>query len=116
MSPVASSTQRYRTASLWFELDSKSLAVNRQEADWNAVKRGTVQHEVFDGDKAIAIADNEGVTIKVNCRKDAAKIEEPVAYGIAVSPEVGEGVEIAIYDQIRARILSAIEIRAREGR
>lgn len=116
MSPVAASTQRYRAASLWFEVEGGSLAPNRQDADSKAVRRGTVQHEVFDGDRAIVIADDASLTVKVNCRRDAAKIQEPVAYGLAVSLEVAEGIDIAIYDEIRTRIASAIEIRTRGDR
>ena len=101
---------------LWFEVEGGSLAPSRQDADWRAVRRGTVQHEVFEGDRAVAITNDANLTIKVNCRKDAARIQEPVAYGIAVTLEVGEGIDIAIYDEIRTRITSAIEIRAREGR
>ena len=116
MSPVAATTQRYRAASLWFEVEGGSLAPNRQDADSKAVRRGTVQHEVFDGDRAIVIADDASLTVKVNCRRDAAKIQEPVAYGLVVSLEVAEGIDIAIYDEIRTRIASAIEIRARGDR
>ena len=116
MSPVAANTQRYRAASMWFEVKGGPVAPDRQDADWKAVRRGTVHHEVFEGDRAIAIADDASLTIKVNCRKDAARIQEPVAYGLAVSLEVAEGVDIAIYDEIRTRIASAIEIRARGER
>ena len=64
----------------------------------------------------MAITDDANLIIKVNCRKDAARIQESVAYGLAVSLEVAEGVDIAIYDEVRTRIASAIEIRARGDR
>ena len=116
LSPLAVSTQRYRTASLWFEVEGGTLAPNRQEAEWRAVRRGTVQHEVFEGESAMPISDGDFLTIKVNCRKDAAKIQAPVAYGLAVSLEVAEGLNVAIYNEIRTRIAPAVEIRTREGR
>lgn len=114
ISPVAPSTQRYRAASMWFEVVGTNLVPTRQGPDWNAVRRGTVQHEIFEGDRAIAIADDATLSVKVNCRKDAARIQEPVAYGLAVTLEVAEGVDIAVYDEIRTRVVPAIEIRARE--
>jgi len=114
MSPVAASTQRYRSAGLWFEVESDTIATSRSEVDTKASRRGTVQHEVFEGDRAVAFADDANLTIKVNCRKDAAKILAPVAYGLAVTLEVAEGVDVAIYDEIRTRISSAVEIRMRE--
>lgn len=118
LSPIAVNTQRYRTAGLWFEVQDqgKKLVPDRKNADWNAVRRGTVQHEVFEGgESAVPLTDGDSLTIKVNCRKDASRIQEPVAYGLAVSLEVAEGIDIAIYNEIRTRIATAIEIRAREG-
>jgi len=115
MSPVAASTQRYRSAGLWFEVDGNTIATSRAEVDTKASRRGTVQHEVFEGDRAIAITDDANLTVKVNCRKDAAKIQQPVAYGLAVTLEVAEGIDISIYEEIRTRIASAVEIRTRGG-
>lgn len=113
MSPVAAITQRYRSAGLWFEVDGDAIATSREEVDTKASRRGTVQHEVFEGDRAVAITDDANLTIKVNCQKDAAKIQQPVAYGLAVTLEVAEGIDIAIYEEIRTRIASAVEIRTR---
>lgn len=116
MSPVAASTQRYRSAGLWFEVDSDAIAANRAEVNTRASRRGTVQHEVFEGDRAVAITDDSNLTVKVNCRKDAARIQRPVAYGLAVTLEVAEGIDIAIYEEVRTRIASTVEIRERVRR
>ena len=116
LSPISSKTVKYRTASLWYEVKPKNFVLNgdqfnRLNADGRAVKRGTVQHEVFEGNAlfhgedlfdSIDSHDRSSIEIKVNCQKDAGKIELPVAYGLAVSLEVAEGV--AIYDEIRNRI------------
>ena len=115
LSPIAATTQRYRSVSLWFEVEGGAVAPKREEAEWRAVRRGTVQHEVFEGNQAVPINDDTNLTIKVNCRKDAAKIQEPVAYGLAVTLEVAEGVDIAIYEEIRTRIAPPVEIRAEGG-
>lgn len=116
LSPIAANTQKYRTAGLWFEIKGASPATNRQDAcsgqgGWRFVRRGTVQHEIFEGDKAEPITDGDTINIKVNCRKDAGKITVPVAYGLAVTIEVAEGVNIPIYDEIRTRISPVIQIR-----
>lgn len=113
MSPVAASTQRYRSAGLWFEVDGDAIATSRAEVDTKASRRGTVQHEVFEGDRAVAITDDANLKVKVNCRKDAVKIRQPVAYGLAVTLEVAEGIDIAIYEEIRTRIAPLVQIRAR---
>ena len=111
LSPISPRTQKYRTASLWFEVSNNNLAPTRSDADWRAVKRGTVQHEVFEGQKAEPFIDGDVIKIKVNCREDAGKIQTPVAYGLAVSLEVAEGVDIAVYNEIRTRIAPAIQIQ-----
>lgn len=121
LSPVASTTQRYREAQLWFDFEDgkKSreklrgkLRVTGIDSDSDATRRGTVQHEVFEGENAVAISDGDTLQIKVNCRKDAREFESPVAYGLIVSLEVAEGVNLPIYNEIRTRIAPVVEIRA----
>ena len=121
LSPVASTTQRYRKAQLWFDFEDgkKSrkklkgkLRVNGIDSDSDATRRGTIQHEVFEGKTAVAISDDDSLRIKVNCRKDAQKIDSPIAYGLVVSLEVAEGVNLPIYNEIRTRITPVVEIPA----
>ncbi len=111
LSPISASTQKYRTASLWFENKKNGLAPTRSDADWRAVRRGTVQHEVFEGRRAEPFVDGEFIEIKVNCREDAGKIQNPVAYGLVVSLEVAEDIDIPIYNEVRTRIAPSIQIR-----
>jgi hypothetical protein len=111
LSPISASTQKYRTVSLWFEVNNNGLASTRSDADWRAVRRGTVQHEVFEGQRAEPFNDGDVIEIKVNCREDAGKIQNPVAYGLAVSLEVADGIDIAVYNEFRTRISPAIQIQ-----
>lgn len=112
LSPIAPSTQKYRVASLWFDVNTNILGLTRKDADVKAVQRGTVQHEVFEGEQALPLIDGDTLEIKVNCREDAGKIETPIAYGLVVSLEVAEGVDIPIYDEIRTRIAPTVMIRS----
>lgn len=112
-SPIIPSSQKYRAAHLWFEVPGNRLAPERQDADWQAVRRGTLQHEVFEGDKALGISDGDAIQIKVNCREDAGNCDQPIHYGLAVSIEVAEGLSLPIYDEVRTRIRPAVEIRPR---
>jgi hypothetical protein len=111
LSPISASTQKYRTACLWFEMNNSSLVPIHSDVDRRAVRHGTVQHEVFTGKRAEPFIDGDVIEIKVNCCEDAGKIQSPVAYGLAVSLEVAEGVDIAVYNEIRARIALAISIQ-----
>lgn len=110
LSPVVPTTQKYREAQLWFEVGNE-LETSRKDAEWRSVRRGTVQHEIFEGERAVAINDGDALNIKVNCKQDARKISNPIRYGLMVSLEVAEGVDLQIYDEIKTRIAPLIEIR-----
>lgn len=111
LSPVLATAQKYRVASLWFDISDCGLVPTRTDADRNAVKRGTVQHEIFEGTRAEPFNESDAIEIKVNCREDVGKIQQPIAYGLVVSLEVAEGVNIDIYNEIRTRIKPKIQIQ-----
>ena len=111
LSPISPRTQKYRTASLWFDISSKIVNTERQNAKWQAVRRGTSQHEIFEGKSAVPFNDGDDAVIKVSCRKDAGNIEHPIVYGLVVSLETSEATNIDIYNEIRARIPTRVQIQ-----
>lgn len=114
LSLIAPGHQRYRKAHLWFTTDATKLIGTGRASnayDHNLVKRGTVQHEMFEGEKARAFVDGETVSIQINCREDAAGLDETVDYGLVATFEVGEEVPVPVYQQIRQRLREAIPIR-----
>ena len=114
MSPINSRRQNYRVAHLWFDVVG-NVASTRTCADHRAVRRGTVQHEVFEGRDAVAIQDGDDLIVKVSCRSDAGDIVEPVRFGLAVTLEVAESLllPIPIYEEVRERI--AVRVRPALG-
>ena len=109
-SPIASATQRYRTTRLWFEAKTP-IANKRTDAQWQAVQRGTLQHEIFEGSAAEAFVDGDSMVIKVNCAKDAASIgHNSISYALMVSFEVAESTGLPIYEEIRERIAIPVTI------
>ncbi len=113
LSPVAPNQQRYRKAQLWFSADGEDkIGVEREDDgyDHTQVRRGTVQHETFAGDKARAFADGEVLRIQVNCREDAAGMDDAVEYGLVVSFEVGDDLPVLVYQQIRQRLRVPVPI------
>ena len=110
LTPVNSRNQKYRIAHLWFDPKTENLFTpNRMDADHRAVQRGTVQHEVLEGSKAVAFQDGDNIIIKVNCRADAGDITEPIRYGLAATLEIAEGINIPlvslpIYQEVRDRL------------
>ncbi len=110
LSPVSSTRQNYRVAHLWFG-SKNSIAPERVCADYRAVQRGTVQHEIFEGGTAVVFQDGDSIVIKVNCRADAGEILAPIRYGLAVTLEVAEGVDIPIYQEVWDRLAVRISVQ-----
>jgi len=114
LSPVAPNQQRYRKAQLWFSTDGEDkLGVGRMTDgyDHTMVRRGTVQHEIFEGTGARGFADGDALRIQVNCREDAPGLDDPVSYGLVVSLEVAEGVPVGVYQQVRQALREVVGIR-----
>lgn len=103
-SPVAPTTQRYRRAHLWFDVSGNTFANTRHDADGKAVRSGTLQHELFYGNKGSVIDPDATVNIKVSCRREAGAKLPPIRYALAVTLEVAPGVNIPIYERLSQRI------------
>jgi hypothetical protein len=122
--PINPRHRSYRVADLWFDPPSASLNVKRCNVDHDAVTRGTVQHEVLEGQNAVSIVDGDVMPIQVNCRPEAAsKILTPIPYALLVSLETARPLGISIYDQVKARldalrapIAVPVPVRASGGR
>ena len=113
LTPTSNTRQSYRVAHLWFNpTQQNDLARTRLNADHRAVRRGTLQHEVLEGDSAIPFQDGENIIIKVNCRNDAGEIVELIRYGLAVTLEVAEGTHIPIYPEVRQRLAERVRLQA----
>jgi hypothetical protein len=109
-SPLSQTNQKYRKAHLWFDSENEILQLNRLEADAKAVQRGTVQHEIFEGERATAFIDGDVLKIKVNCKEDANGLStrDAVPYTIAVTLEVAEGIDIPIYTEVKDRVRTRV--------
>ena len=115
LTPVNPTHQNWRRASLWFDTQNDLLLVERKQAHWQAVRRGTVQHEVFEGTRASAFVDGDNLEIQVNCASDAGALEDTIPYALAVTLEVAQEIEINIYEEVRVRIHAArVRVRPSE--
>lgn len=112
LSPINVKSQKYRMARLWFSSSRDDLSVAPTEADHNAVLKGTVQHQVFEGSAATVYADGAELTIDVDCRSDGGTLRTPVRYGLAASLEVGPAVRSDIHNQVRSRLSEQVRDRA----
>jgi hypothetical protein len=112
-SPINPAHRKYRRAALWFEPPGeRELLVQRRGVDWRAVKRGTLQHEVLEGDRgAINIQPDGHLEIPVTCLAEAGSLDERVPYAMAVTLEVAPGVNTKVYDEVRARVAPRVPVR-----
>ena len=110
ITPVNAFHQSWRRAHIWFEAPLKphnTLQVERKGADARAVQRGTVQHEIMEGNKAVAFVDGDNLEIQVNCRSDAGALEDAVPYALAATLEVAEDLGVDIYNEVAVRVHAA---------
>ena len=111
LSPIAFDKQSYRGAQLWFNIDDggKALVPDRQNSDWQAVRKGTLQHEIFVGENPI-VWNNDDLIVKVNCKEEAIKIRTAIPYCLFVSFEVAEGFDVDLYSDVSTKIHQRVHI------
>jgi hypothetical protein len=98
-------------ARLFFKPPGAELGVARTDADARAVRNGTVQHEVLEGETAVAFASGDSLAVDIDCRIDAGRIDVPVRYGLALSLELGPNARADVHAEVRAGLQA--ELRAR---
>jgi hypothetical protein len=112
MSPINPVHQGYRRAKLWVSDPGAELRVKRTNSvDDKAARRGTVQHEILEGEDAVAYVDGDQFICKVNCAADAGALEGQVRFALCVSLEVAVDSEIRVYQEISERIAPPVGIR-----
>lgn len=114
LSPLNMRSQKYRMARLRYQPPRDALAVAPMEADHFAVEKGTVQHQVLEGEQAVAFARGDELQIEVDCRIDTGTLRSPVRYALAASLEVGPTVNIDVHGEVRSLIQQQVRQRLRE--
>ena len=110
LTPVNPRHHGWRRAHLWFEPPADRLRIKRKQADGRAVLRGTLQHEILEGDEATTFVDGPNLDIQVNCRADAGELNETVPYALVTTLEVAEALGIPAYEEIRERVRELVPI------
>ncbi|MDO6454394.1 S8 family peptidase [Neptunomonas phycophila] len=107
---------KYRDSALWFTVEGENELTSRPKSayDWQMVRKGTLQHEVFEGENLVVLAqEDRTIHIKVSCKSDAMDIEEPVKYGLAITLEVADGTTVNLYQEVQQGIELQVQQRAR---
>jgi hypothetical protein len=111
LSPVNVRSQRHRMARLFVQPPQGEIGVARIDAHHNAVRQGTVQHEVLEGSAAVAFTANDSLAIDVDCRIDVGRPSTPVRYGLAVSLELAATVRADIHSEVRQGLRAQVRER-----
>ncbi|MDO4900690.1 S8 family peptidase [Actinomyces sp.] len=106
--PTTRGLNTYRAAKVYFTTPDMRLAGgDRVDADHHAVRRGSLQHEVIDGYKAMTFNDGDVFPIHVECMRDGQKSGriERIRYALVVSIETAATTSSIIYDEVRAGLI-----------
>lgn len=111
LSDINPRSLRHRTARLSYDGTERILALTRQEGDANAVRGGTIQHEVFEGDRAVSFIRDSMLQIHVDCRSDAGRLARPVRYALVASLEVKDTLRADIHTEVREALRTQVRQR-----
>jgi hypothetical protein len=103
--PILLDGRGYRCGKVYFDLLNcrKELAY-RTDANVNAVKRGTIQHEVLQQDSLLGWEKDEPLHIKLCCRSSDSNANTVFPFALMVTFEIINPLNLTIYDDIRSRI------------
>jgi len=114
LTPVKSRYKSYAVADLWVTIPDDVLALKRVDVDHVSVRRGTVQHEIFEGTAAVPISAQETLELTVSCRSDAGKLLDAIPYALMVTLEVAEPLGVDIHEEVRlalVRLREAVQVQ-----
>lgn len=117
MVPTVGQLTRYRGAKIYFATPDTNLAAGeRIEAEHNSVRRGSLQHEIIEGTRAMAFEDGDSFPIHIECMDDAQRLRagKTVRYALVVSVESAVETSTTIHEEIRERLRQQVRDRARE--
>jgi len=116
MAPTVGQLTRYRGARVFFENPDETVTGgSRAEADHYAVRRGSCQHEIIEGTRAMIFGADDALPIHIECMDDAQRLKAGVKirYGLVVSVETTVETSTTIHDEIRAQLQAQARAQAR---
>lgn len=112
-SPVNPHNRKYRSARVSFKfkesVDDLLGNDSRKDVDYHQGKKGTVQHEVYQGITLRGIIEEEFV-IRVECIKDGESFDEAIPFALAVTLEGAEDIFPSIRSEIVERLQTTIPV------
>jgi hypothetical protein len=113
LTPINPRHRYYRRAALKLEPGGPTDVLGeRTDADVYGARRGTVQHEVLVGDRAVPYAPGSAIELVVSCRADAGALESPVPYALMATIEVPAQAGLPVYEEVRQALRVPVAVRA----
>lgn len=113
LTPINPRHRYYRRAALKLEPGGPTdLLGDRTDTDAYGARRGTVQHEVLVGDRAVPYAAGSAIELIVSCRAEAGALETDVPYAIMATVEVPAQAGLPIYEEVRQALRVPVAVRA----
>lgn len=116
--PVVYSRQEYRQAQLWFDrvgLTKSRLVPDREYTDYQAIRRGTLQHQSFIGRGGFSWdEETDGIDILVSCAATSnlqSFGQAKIPYALMVSFETKQPVDI--YQPVAAKLRTLVNVNPR---
>ena len=111
--PVTHGLKRYRASKVFFTTSnaktiSKLVGGDRIDAYYRAVVRGSLQHEVIEGDKSLGFFGDATFPIHVECMKDGQNNSgqtSRIRYALVASIETAAETSTTVHDEVRAGLL-----------
>lgn len=111
MTPINPLHRDYRLAALFAKASAGGVFDKTSEVHEQLAKTGTLQHQIYESDRAVPIDGNTTIELKVNCRAAAGSLEYYVPYGLAVTLEVTDPIEADIHNEIREALRARARVR-----
>jgi len=113
LTPINPRHRYYRRAALKLEPRGATDVLGaRTDADLYSARRGTVQHEVLVGERAVPYAPGSAIELLISCRADAGALESQVPYALIATVEVPAQAGLPIYEEVRHALKIPVAVRA----
>ncbi len=83
----------------------------KQQPSHNALGKGTVHHQRWEGEDAAEFVDGGNLVLDVTCSPAAGELDDPITYAVAATLEVGQDIAIPVYERVRERLREIIRIQ-----
>lgn len=84
----------------------------KQQPSHNALGKGTVYHQRWEGEDAAEFVDDSNLMLDVTCSPAAGELDDPITYAVVATLEVGQDVAVPVYERIRERLREIVRVRA----